>query len=143
MGQTLEGIADPANLAFAWGKVRANAGADGAAWAADPAGQTIAAFESDAEYQLAALRCAPAGTGRSHPGAKVASRGQGRIQDGGFCLCAATWTTCNEVVQSLRCEYWLRSVLGRARGIRSVRIAGVSGGVGSTVPIAPSPRTIG
>ena len=74
MGQMLEGIADPANLAFAWGKVRANAGADGAAWAADPAGQTIAAFESDAEYQLAALRCAPAGTGRSHPGAKVASR---------------------------------------------------------------------
>ncbi len=74
MGQTLEGIADPDGQTFAWGKVRANAGADGAAWAADPAGQTIAAFESDAEYQLAALRCAPAGTGRSHPGAKVASR---------------------------------------------------------------------
>ena len=107
---------------------------------ADPAGQTIAAFESDAEYQLAALRCAAL---RSGWHGKVASWGQGRIQDGGFCLCAATWTTCNEVVQSLRCEYWLRSVLGRARGIRSVRIAGVSGGVGSTVPIAPSPRTIG
>ena len=110
MGQTLEGIADPD-------------------------GQTIAAFESDAEHQLAALRSGWHG--------KVASWGQGRIQDGGFCLCAATWTTCNEVVQSLRCGYWLRSVLGRARGIRSVRIAGVSGGVGSTVPIAPSPRTIG
>ena len=49
---------------------------------ADPAGQTIAAFESDAEYQLAALRCAAlrlAREGRiqgprSHPGAKVASR---------------------------------------------------------------------
>ena len=77
MGQMLEGIADPANLAFAWGKVRANAGADGAAWAADPAGQTIAAFESDAEYQLAALRCAAL---RSGWHGKVASRGQGRIQ---------------------------------------------------------------
>ncbi len=51
MGQTLEGIADPD-------------------------GQTIAAFESDAEHQLAALRCAAlrlAREGRilgprSHPG---------------------------------------------------------------------------
>jgi len=50
VGQLLEAIADPANLAFAWGKVRANAGAAGAD------GQTIAAFESDAEHQLAALR---------------------------------------------------------------------------------------
>ena len=50
MGQLLEAIADPANLAFAWGKVRANAGAAGVD------GQSIAAFESDAEHQLGALR---------------------------------------------------------------------------------------
>ena len=65
MGQTLEAIAVPADLAFAWGKVRANAGAAGAD------GQTIAAFESDAEYQLAALRLAREGRilgPRSHPG---------------------------------------------------------------------------
>jgi RNA-directed DNA polymerase len=50
MGQLLEAIADPANLAFAWGKVRANAGAAGVD------GQSIIAFESDAEHQLDALR---------------------------------------------------------------------------------------
>lgn len=50
MGQLLEAIADPANLAAAWAKVRANAGAAGVD------GETIAAFDADAGHQLAALR---------------------------------------------------------------------------------------
>ena len=50
MGQMLEAIADPANLAEAWAKVRANAGAAGVD------GQSIAAFDADAEHQLASLR---------------------------------------------------------------------------------------
>ena len=50
MGQLLEAIADPANLTFAWRKVRANAGAAGVD------GQSITAFESDAEHQLGSLR---------------------------------------------------------------------------------------
>ncbi len=50
MGQLLEAIADPANLARAWARVRANAGAAGID------GQTISAFDADAEHQLGALR---------------------------------------------------------------------------------------
>jgi RNA-directed DNA polymerase len=50
VGQLLDAIADPANLAVAWGSVRANAGAAGAA------GQSIAAFAADEDYQLASLR---------------------------------------------------------------------------------------
>lgn len=50
MGQLLEVIADPANLAAAWAKVRANAGAAGVD------GQSIAAFAADEEHQLASLR---------------------------------------------------------------------------------------
>lgn len=50
MGQVLKAIADPANLAMAWAKVRANAGAGGVD------GQTVAAFAADAERQLGALR---------------------------------------------------------------------------------------
>lgn len=50
MGQLLEAIADPANLAVAWAKVRANAGAGGVD------GQSVAAFGVDAERQLGALR---------------------------------------------------------------------------------------
>ena len=50
MGQLLEAIADPVNLAAAWTKVRANAGAAGVD------GQSIAAFDADAEHQLGALR---------------------------------------------------------------------------------------
>ena len=50
MGPLLEAIADPANLAAAWAKVRANAGAAGVD------GQSVAAFGADAEHQLAALR---------------------------------------------------------------------------------------
>ena len=50
MGQVLKAIADPANLATAWAKVRANAGAGGVD------GQTVAAFAADAERQLGALR---------------------------------------------------------------------------------------
>src|SRR5215212_385781 len=50
MGQLLEAIADPANLAAAWAKVRANAGAAGVD------GQSIAAFAADEEHQLASLR---------------------------------------------------------------------------------------
>jgi group II intron reverse transcriptase/maturase len=46
----LEAIADPANLAAAWDKVRANAGAAGVD------GQSIAAFDADCEHQLASLR---------------------------------------------------------------------------------------
>ena len=50
MGQLLEAIADPANLAAAWTKVRANAGAAGID------GQSIAAFGADVEHQLVGLR---------------------------------------------------------------------------------------
>ncbi len=50
MGQLLEAIADEANLAAAWTKVRANAGAAGID------GQTVAAFTADEEHQLASLR---------------------------------------------------------------------------------------
>jgi RNA-directed DNA polymerase len=50
MGELLEAIADPANLAKAWASVRANAGAGGAD------GQTITAFAADEEHQLASLR---------------------------------------------------------------------------------------
>jgi RNA-directed DNA polymerase len=50
LGQLLEAIADPANLAAAWTKVRANAGAAGID------GQSIAAFGADVEHQLAGLR---------------------------------------------------------------------------------------
>lgn len=49
MGQLLESIADPANLARAWAQVRANAGAAGVD------GQTVAAFGHDVEHQLASL----------------------------------------------------------------------------------------
>jgi RNA-directed DNA polymerase len=50
IGQLLEEIADPGNLRRAWTRVRANAGAAGID------GQTITAFETDAEHQLASLR---------------------------------------------------------------------------------------
>lgn len=50
MGVLLEAIADPANLAVAWAQVRANRGAGGVD------GQTIVAFEADAQHQLEALR---------------------------------------------------------------------------------------
>jgi group II intron reverse transcriptase/maturase len=50
LGQLLEAIADPVNLAAAWAKVRANAGAAGID------GQSIAAFDADAEHQLGGLR---------------------------------------------------------------------------------------
>ncbi len=50
MGQLLEAIADPANLEAAWTRVRANAGAAGID------GQSVDAFDADAEHQLAALR---------------------------------------------------------------------------------------
>jgi RNA-directed DNA polymerase len=50
VGQLLEAIADPVNLAAAWVKVRANAGSAGVD------GQSIAAFAADADHQLAALR---------------------------------------------------------------------------------------
>lgn len=50
MGQWLDVIADPTNLAMAWAKVRANAGAAGVD------GQSIAVFEADAGHQLASLR---------------------------------------------------------------------------------------
>jgi RNA-directed DNA polymerase len=50
VGQMLEAIAAPANLAAAWAKVRANAGAAGVD------GQSIAAFDADSEHQLASLR---------------------------------------------------------------------------------------
>lgn len=50
MGQMLEAIADPANLSLAWARVRANAGAAGVD------GQSIAAFDADAEHQLDSLR---------------------------------------------------------------------------------------
>ncbi len=50
MGGLLEVVADPANLAAAWAKVRANAGAAGVD------GQSVAAFAGDAEHQLGGLR---------------------------------------------------------------------------------------
>lgn len=50
MGEVLEAVADPANLALAWTKVRANAGAAGVD------AQTVAAFAVDADHQLASLR---------------------------------------------------------------------------------------
>lgn len=50
MGQQLEAIAEPANLAVAWAKVRANAGAAGVD------GQSITAFAADEDHQLASLR---------------------------------------------------------------------------------------
>jgi RNA-directed DNA polymerase len=50
IGQLLEEIADPANLARAWTSVRANAGAAGVD------GQSIGAFGADDEHQLASLR---------------------------------------------------------------------------------------
>ncbi|MEO7836733.1 MAG: group II intron reverse transcriptase/maturase [Acidimicrobiales bacterium] len=50
MGELLEAIADPANLAMAWAAVRANAGAGGVD------GQTVTAFGADEEHQLASLR---------------------------------------------------------------------------------------
>jgi RNA-directed DNA polymerase len=50
IGQLLEQVADPENLARAWTAVRANAGAAGVD------GQTVAAFEADAEHQLSSLR---------------------------------------------------------------------------------------
>lgn len=50
MGELLEAIADPGNLAQAWAKVCANAGAAGVD------GQSIAAFGADSQHQLASLR---------------------------------------------------------------------------------------
>jgi RNA-directed DNA polymerase len=50
VGQLLGVIADPANLAAAWDKVRANAGAAGID------GQTIAVFAADVDHCLGALR---------------------------------------------------------------------------------------
>jgi group II intron reverse transcriptase/maturase len=50
VGELLEAIADPVNLAAAWVKVRANAGAAGVD------GQSVAAFDADAQHQLGALR---------------------------------------------------------------------------------------
>lgn len=50
MGQRLEAMAEPTNLAAAWAKVRANAGAAGVD------GQSIAAFDAHSEHKLASLR---------------------------------------------------------------------------------------
>lgn len=50
IGQYLEQIADPGNLARAWASVRANAGAYGVD------GRTVAAFDADASHRLASLR---------------------------------------------------------------------------------------
>lgn len=50
MGEVLEAVANPVNLAAAWAKVRANAGAGGVD------GQSVAAFAADAEHQLGGLR---------------------------------------------------------------------------------------
>jgi len=50
MGELLEVIADPANLARAWAAVRANGGAGGVD------GQSVAAFAADEEHQLVSLR---------------------------------------------------------------------------------------
>jgi len=50
MGQLLEAIAEEANLAQAWTHVRANAGAAGLD------GQSVSAFDADAERQLGSLR---------------------------------------------------------------------------------------
>jgi group II intron reverse transcriptase/maturase len=50
VGQLLEQIADPNNLASAWARVRANAGAAGID------GQTVGAFAADLEHQLGSLR---------------------------------------------------------------------------------------
>ena len=46
----MEAIADPTNLAAAWARVRANTGAAGID------GQSVQAFDADAEHQLASLR---------------------------------------------------------------------------------------
>lgn len=50
MGELLEAIADPANLARAWTAVRANGGAGGID------GQSVVAFDADVDHQLASLR---------------------------------------------------------------------------------------
>lgn len=50
MGEVLEAVADPGNLAAAWAKVRANAGAAGVDR------QTVTAFAADADNQLVSLR---------------------------------------------------------------------------------------
>lgn len=50
MGEMLEAIADPVNLLRAWASVRANAGSAGID------GQSVAAFEADADHQFQALR---------------------------------------------------------------------------------------
>jgi RNA-directed DNA polymerase len=50
MGELLEAIADPGNLARGWAAVRANAAASGID------GQTIAVFAADKDHQLASLR---------------------------------------------------------------------------------------
>ena len=50
MGQLLDAIADPDNLAAAWVKVHANAGAGGVD------GETIVMFAHDVEHQLGVLR---------------------------------------------------------------------------------------
>jgi group II intron reverse transcriptase/maturase len=50
VGELLEAIADPANLATAWAAVRANGGAGGID------GQSVATFEADVDHQLASLR---------------------------------------------------------------------------------------
>lgn len=54
MGQLLEACVDPANLARACMRVRANRGVAGID------GQSIANFEADVEHQLEALRPSPA-----------------------------------------------------------------------------------
>lgn len=50
MGELLEAIADPVNLATAWAKVRVNAGAAGVD------GQSVTAFAADEGHQLVSLR---------------------------------------------------------------------------------------
>jgi hypothetical protein len=61
MGQMLEAVADPTNLASAWGNVRVNAGAAGVD------GYPIAAFDADAEHQPATLRTRLLSTERLMP----------------------------------------------------------------------------